>query len=178
MFIMGKQITHQLQLPYAIIFSRGWIVVDLIHHSVLGSTQCYIFGSVKLTQRHIIPVKKSTKAVLLSALAFPGAGHLYLKAYLSGFLLVSVTFSIILYIVKKATDQAYAIVEEIQNGGAQLDIAGISELVSKGSSGTDMQLQNAATLVLIVCWIVGIADSYRRARKTNPDGEEYVKEKT
>jgi hypothetical protein len=110
-------------------------------------------------------VKKSTKAILLSALVFPGAGHLYLKAYLVGFTLVSVTFAFVIYILKKVTDQAYAIVEKIQNGDVQLDLIGITELVSKESSGADIQLQNIAMLVLVVCWIVGIADSYRIARK-------------
>lgn len=110
-------------------------------------------------------MKKSTKAILLSALVFPGAGHLYLKSYLVGFTLVGVTFAFVIYIISKVMDQAYAIAEKIQNGDVQLDIAGITELVSKESSGADIQLQNIAMLMLVVCWIAGIADSYRIARK-------------
>ena len=112
-------------------------------------------------------MKKSTKAILLSALVFPGAGHLYLKAYWVGFTLVSVGSVVVIYIVKMVMEQAYAIVEKIQNGDTQLDITGITELVSKELSAGDIRLQNIATLVLLVCWLVGIADSYRIARKTN-----------
>ena len=50
-------------------------------------------------------MKKSTKAILLSALVFPGAGHLYLKAYWVGFTLISVTSVIVIYIVNNLWGQ-------------------------------------------------------------------------
>jgi hypothetical protein len=44
-------------------------------------------------------------------------------------------------------------------------------MVSQQSRGADAQLLNIATTVLIICWIVGIIDSYRagRSREKNDD---------
>jgi len=42
-----------------------------------------------------------------------------------------------------------------------LGAAAIAELVSRQSTGPEMQLLNIATAVLVVCWLVGIVDSYR-----------------
>ena len=74
-----------------------------------------ITGGKRLRQTGIQrrqPMKKSTKAVLLSGLVFPGLGHLYLKRWLEGilltgvaayaaYLIVSITLGIALDIVQK-----------------------------------------------------------------------------
>ena len=43
----------------------------------------------------------------------------------------------------------------------QPDIATITELVTKQSSETDATLLNVASAVLIISFLIGIADSYR-----------------
>lgn len=106
-------------------------------------------------------MKKSTKAILLSALVFPGTGHFFLKKYIPGIILGSVSFAGIYYLISKSVERALEIAEKIQNGDTQIDIAAITELVSKQPMGTDAQLLNIATVALFICWIVGIVDSYR-----------------
>ena len=106
-------------------------------------------------------MKKSTKAALLSAFVFPGAGHFYLKKYLFGTVLAGATFFSIYYLVVKITETAEQIVEQMQTSGVSLDVAGISDLASAQSAGNDSLLLNIASTAVLICWIIGIIDSYR-----------------
>lgn len=101
------------------------------------------------------------KASLLSAFVFPGAGHLYLKKYIPGVALVGTSLAGVYYLISNLVERALEIAEKIQSGEVQLDTATITELVSKQSTGTESQLINIATLAIILCWVVGIIDSYR-----------------
>jgi len=106
-------------------------------------------------------VKKSTKAALLSALVFPGAGHLFLKKYTTGVVLAGASFASIYYLTSKTVEKALQIAEKIQSGDVPLDVEAITELVSKQSTGAEAQLLNIATATIIVCWLIGVIDSYR-----------------
>lgn len=106
-------------------------------------------------------MKKSTKAVLLSAFVCPGVGHIYLKKYIPGVVLVGASLVGIYYLISKAVERSLQIIEQIQSGNVQIDVAAITELVSKQSTGTEAQLLNIATVVIIICWLIGIIDSYR-----------------
>ncbi|MCK5640051.1 MAG: hypothetical protein KAJ19_04615 [Gammaproteobacteria bacterium] len=106
-------------------------------------------------------MKKPTKAMLLSALIFPGLGHLFLKRYIAALVLLSVSFSAIYYLASKAVERALQISAKIQSGEVSPDIATITALVEKQSTGAEAQLLNIATVAFVVCWLVGIIDSYR-----------------
>jgi len=106
-------------------------------------------------------VKRSTKAVLLSAFVFPGVGHIFLKKYKSAAVLGSVSFAGLYYLISTAVERALQITEKLQSGDVPLDVAAITELVSQQSAGTEAQLLNIATSALIICWIIGVIDSYR-----------------
>jgi hypothetical protein len=117
-------------------------------------------------------MKKSTKAALLSACIFPGVGPIFLKKHLTGVVLMSASFVAIYYLVSKAVERALLIVENIQSGDVPLDVAAITELVSKQSTGTEAQLSNIATATFIICWLISIIDSYRlgRVREKKDEG--------
>lgn len=112
-------------------------------------------------------MKKSTKAVLLSALVFPGSGHIFLKKYTTGIILITASIAAAYYLVSLAIDKAFEIAEKIQSGDVPLDLGTISNLVSQQSTGTAAQLENVATIALIIFWLVGIVDSYRLSRGQN-----------
>lgn len=114
-------------------------------------------------------MNKSTKAVLLSALVFPGTGHFFLKKYISGAVLVSAALGSLYYLITKTVEISLQITEKIQSGEVQLDVVGITELVSKQLSGAETQAYNIATAVLLISWLVGIIDSYRIGRVKNKD---------
>jgi len=109
-------------------------------------------------------VKTSTKAVLLSAFVFPGIGHIYLRKYAVGILLAGASFAAIYYFMAETVEMASEISQKIQSGGVPLDVGAITELVSQQSNGADAKMLNVATTALVICWLVGIVDSYRAGR--------------
>ncbi len=108
-------------------------------------------------------MKKSMKAALLSAFVFPGVGHMYLKKYISGVILISASFIGIYLMISKTIESALQIVAQIQNGSVEPDIAAIIELVSKLpiETGSGAHLIDIASAIFVICWIIGIIDSYR-----------------
>ena len=106
-------------------------------------------------------MKRSSKAVLLSGLIFPGIGHMFLKHYQRGsvlMLLALVSFSII---VTRAYDRALTIVDRIISGDVAAESGAIAEAVSTANTGSDSLIESASMIVLLVCWLLGIVDSYR-----------------
>jgi len=105
-------------------------------------------------------MKTSTKAALLSGLVFPGAGHFYLKRYLPGVLL-ALAASVAVYLVTSyAVQTALDIVEQIESGSVQPDIATITTLVTEKMHQTE-EATNHLTIAFIALWLIGIFDSYR-----------------
>ena len=109
-------------------------------------------------------MSKSGKAALLSALVFPGVGHLLLKKYVTGAILVCASLAALYLIVADILERALSIVEKIERGEVSPDVAAIAELLSRQPTGNESQLLDVALPVLIICWVIGIADSYRCGR--------------
>ena len=106
-------------------------------------------------------MKRSSKAALLSGLVFPGIGHIALKQYLRGSVLVLsalVAFSIV---VTRVFQRALTIVDRISSGEIPVETGAIAEMVSNSTSGADSFIENMAVIVLGVCWLIGIIDSRR-----------------
>jgi uncharacterized membrane protein (UPF0136 family) len=109
-------------------------------------------------------MSKAIKAALLSAFLFPGAGHFFLKKHLVGSLLAGAAFGSLYFVLSRVVERALQITEKIQSGEVQPDIAVISELISKQTTGTDARLLSVASTVLIISWLLGVIDSYRVGR--------------
>ena len=110
-------------------------------------------------------MSKTIKAALLSAFVFPGTGHFFLKKHLIGTLLAGAAFGSLYFVLSRMVEKALQINEKIQSGEVQLDIAVITELISKQPTGTDARLLNVAWTVLIIFWLIGVIDSYRVGRR-------------
>ncbi len=108
-------------------------------------------------------MKKSKKAVLLSALVFPGLGHLFLKRYGTGLLLIGIASAATYLLIVNTVERSLRIMDDIQNG-TQLNTADLASLVSHQSAGQTSQLLDMAPTILLICWIIGIVDSYRIGR--------------
>jgi TM2 domain-containing membrane protein YozV len=108
-------------------------------------------------------VKKSTKAVLLSGLVFPGLGHLYLKRWVEGILLTGVAAYAAYFVVSITMGVALDIAQKIESGEVPSDIDSMTNLVTQQLSGSE-QAMNIATIVWAACWVVGIVGSYWQGR--------------
>ena len=106
-------------------------------------------------------MKRSSKAALLSGLIFPGIGHIVLKQYLRGSVLMLFALAALSVIVTGIYQRALTIVDRINSGDIPVETGAIAELVSNSTSGADSFIENMAVIVLGVCWLIGIIDSYR-----------------
>jgi hypothetical protein len=106
-------------------------------------------------------MKESSKAALLSGLIFPGLGHIVLKQYLRGSVLMLFTLAALSVIVTRIYQRALTIVDRINSGDIPVDTGAIAEMVSNSTSGADSFIENIAVVVLGACWLIGIIDSYR-----------------
>ena len=108
-------------------------------------------------------MKKPMKAALLSAFVFPGTGHLFLKQYVQAMILIGASVSALYYLTSKSIEMALKIVEKIESGEVPADVAAITESLTQQTSGADAQALDFASYAIMICWLVGIIDSYRVA---------------
>jgi hypothetical protein len=108
-------------------------------------------------------MKRSTKAVLISGLVFPGLGHVFLRRYLVGLVLLCLAGGSIYVVAKAAIDTALDVAGEIESGSIPIDSVSISQLVAQRSQQAE-QSTNLAVWVLMASWVIGIVDSYRVGR--------------
>ena len=106
-------------------------------------------------------MKKSSKAALLSGLIFPGIGHMVLKKYLRGSVLMLSALAALSIIVTRVFQRALIVVERINSGDIPVEIGAIAEMASNSTSGADSLVESTAVIVLGACWLIGIIDSYR-----------------
>lgn len=106
-------------------------------------------------------MKKSSKAALLSGLVFPGLGHITLKQYLRGAMLIIATLAALSVIISSAYQRALTIVDRINSGDIPVDTGAISEMVANSTSQAGDLMENIAVIVLAACWLFGMIDAYR-----------------
>lgn len=117
-------------------------------------------------------MKKAFKAALLSGLAFPGCGQFYLKRYVRGTALTFATLGCLMVIVLKLTQQALAILQEIDLGGGVNNMDAVSRALQKASSLSAGPAVTAAFVLLILFWVVGIVDAYLVGRRMDHEQRE------
>lgn len=108
-----------------------------------------------------MPVTKSTKAALLSALVFPGIGHLALREYLRAAVLAVASIAAVYVITTSAFNQAMSVVDRINSGNIPIDSQALAKAISDASDGAEGRKGDIALIVFGACWLVGIVDSYR-----------------
>jgi hypothetical protein len=120
-----------------------------------------IFPSRQLWRAYGVQVKKSVKAALFSGLIFPGLGHMALKQYLRGSILMLPALVSLSVIVTVAARRALAIVDSINSGEIPVEKGAITELVSNSAGSAGNLTMDIALIVIVACWLIGIVDSYR-----------------
>jgi hypothetical protein len=101
-------------------------------------------------------------AALLSALVFPGAGHIYLKRKGRALLFIVPTLVAVAAFVSAAMEQASALAGQILSGALPADPAALAARLEQQG---DSALANAAAVVMVVCWLCAIADAWLLARR-------------
>lgn len=108
-------------------------------------------------------MKRSTKAALWSALVFPGLGHLYVRRYATGLVLLCVAGWSLYSVMTSVVDAAVALTGDIQNGSMAIESGAIGQVVVQRAQLAEQSTQVPMT-VLTICWVIGIVDAYRVGR--------------
>lgn len=103
-------------------------------------------------------MKARTRAILMSALLFPGLGHLALRRPMRGCLFMVPTLLAIGFLLRTTLALADQIVAEINSGALPFDLGRIVERIH--AAGADDATLNAAALVMLLCWIGSVADAW------------------
>ncbi len=106
-------------------------------------------------------MKKSVKAALWSAFAFPGAGHLAVRSYGRGLALLGATVAAIYYLIRYIEssgliDKVNDVVYKMLSGEVPADSATAERLLDLGPDPIGVQI---ASWLILACWIAGIVDS-------------------
>jgi hypothetical protein len=120
-------------------------------------------------------MNNSLKGALWSGLMFPGLGHVILKHYKRGIILMFTVFASMVVIVLTAVQHALFILEKIQLEGGVIDLKTITDAAARASSTSDSFIYNLGLLLIVICWIFGIVDAYRIGRKKDLEGNEPAK---
>jgi len=111
-------------------------------------------------------LKASTRAALISALLFPGLGHLALrpKRTARGLLFLIPAAAAVLYLLQTVLQLANQMVDELNSGKLAIDPFAILERVH--ASGVDNPATNLASAVVLLCWLTAVADILWLSRNT------------
>ncbi|MBL1142777.1 MAG: hypothetical protein HND53_12175 [Proteobacteria bacterium] len=107
----------------------------------------------------------STKALLLSALVYPGAGHFYLKKPVQGILFSAITSVCLYFLLVTVVKMAQEISDKILSGEISVDVIELTEAILKILEDSGIHQINVTTIALLVCWLLSIFDSYRLGRR-------------
>jgi hypothetical protein len=116
-------------------------------------------------------MNNSLKGAFLSGLIFPGLGQIALKHYKRGAVIMLAVLISLSVVVVKAVQHALAILEKIESEGGAISMSTISNAATQASTTSSSLIFNLGLLLIIFCWIIGIADAYRIGKKMDTEGQ-------
>jgi hypothetical protein len=108
-------------------------------------------------------MSRSTTALLLSALVFPGAGHLYLKRRGRALLFIVPSIVAVVYFVTDAMQRAGDMADQIMSGSLGTDPVAIAARLEQ--AGPTSPLVDVAMYVMLACWIGAAIDAWLLGRQ-------------
>lgn len=112
-------------------------------------------------------MKKSlNKALLLSALIFPGAGQLYLRRAKTGVVLLVTTVICIFTMVASVMTTAMSAVQQIQTSGGIVDMSQISRIATETTQQASNSGFTLALSLIVICWLYSIVDAVLACKKS------------
>lgn len=104
-------------------------------------------------------MQRSTKAMLLSALVFPGAGQMFLGRYLRACVFLVPALCAVVYFAGEVLEPVMAIALQVQNGTMALDPVAIEARLHQDGLVVS-PLVNVAALMMVVVWIGAAVDAW------------------
>lgn len=108
-----------------------------------------------------------TKAILLSALVFPGAGQLYLKRFKTGVVLLVIIIICFSTIIATIMNTAMSAVQQIQIQGGIVDMSQITRIATETTEQTGNTGYSLSLGLIVICWLYSIIDAYLACKKAS-----------
>lgn len=105
-------------------------------------------------------MNKPLKAILLSLLIFPGAGHLFLKKYSYAFIYIFCTLISLSLLLRDTMSNVQTVLDKVSRGEVVADLSDIIELMSS-QSGNAISTVNPVLVFLLITWLLSGIDAYR-----------------
>ena len=109
-------------------------------------------------------MKKPLKAALLSALVYPGAGHLFLRRYPIAFAFIGAFSYLLISLIAPIYEVSQKVMLQISSGELALNLEAISQSVSLELAQQPQQY-NWLSIALVMIWGFAAFDAYRLAKK-------------
>lgn len=106
-------------------------------------------------------ISKSSKAALLSALIFPGVGHISIGYKKRGWLIIATNCVLLYLMISELIEQATKVVERMNESGIKVDAEAISKATSDLVGFSDHLFLNSLLVIFILAWLFSIIDAYR-----------------
>ncbi len=103
-------------------------------------------------------MKRSTKAALLSALVFPGAGHLYLQKHTKALIYIVLGFISLYLFFNQLIEKAQALSDKVLSGKIPLNVDAIAQAAALESIQVDNNYVFLSTAIFLVIWLIAIID--------------------
>lgn len=117
-------------------------------------------------------MKGSTKAMIYSAIVFPGAGYFILKKHRLGSVFVVLTVILLGAVMYDVYYRAQIIAEQILLGNISLNPIAIRQAIIDTQGVFSAGLLSGLTYALMALWLVGMIDIIRLSmKKTQPAPE-------
>lgn len=104
-------------------------------------------------------MRRSIKAALMSALFFPGSGHIMLGRTKRGLLFLLPALLAAVYVGTYALQSANEVLRQVDSGALPLDPQRIAEQIAS-SPGSEAPFMTAAVLVMLLAWAGSIIDAF------------------
>ena len=106
-------------------------------------------------------MKRKTKALLFSALVFPGAGQWVLQRYKASLFFIGIAITATGLILVKVFTIAWRIKEQIVQGQIAPDMLALNQMVKTELYQSNPSVLNWAIGAIIVVWVMSIVDIFR-----------------
>lgn len=110
-------------------------------------------------------MKRSIKAALISALVYPGAGHIMLKKRFTGLALIAAASAALWVAVSTTISQTSRITDKIISGEMQPDLKSMIDMVTASQTPAEAHRIQIATVIFALLWLAAIIDAYRLGRR-------------
>jgi hypothetical protein len=117
-------------------------------------------------------MKQATKAALISALVFPGLGHVTIGEKKKGWIILLVTLGALFILINEALDRASTIIEKLGANSQMMDLEEISRLAAESSQFSSNIFLNSVLIFIFICWVYAMVDAYRCGSKKDHDADQ------